>query len=373
MNRATNPFKPTAGAEPPVLAGRKRVIEDFEDGLAEGPGAPGRLMRISGPRGSGKTVLLTELGDIARSKGWVVVDETAGKGVVDRITARLAREVPEANASVDLDIGFMKAHAGVSSGMGAAVDIRAVLDAASSRIGKKGVLVTIDEVQDADKAEMASISAAVQHLIRERKDVAFVFAGLTTGVSDFINGEAMTFLRRAKDEQLDAIPDDEVAAALAGPFEGTGMSIAGEELAAAVKEAQGYAYLVQLVGYNVWKAARRHLDESPAASMADVRTGIAQADVDYANAVIEPALSMLSERAMRYLVEMSKQEGVASTGLIAKSMGVPATSLSSARRTLIARQVIEPAGRRGYVRFAVPKMDAYVKEHADDLLARYDD
>ena len=56
-------------------------------------------------------------------------------------------------------------------------------------------------------------------------------------------------------------------------------------------------------------------------------------------------MAMLSERAMRYLVEMAKRDGDASTGDIAKSIGVPATSLSSARRTLIARQVIErPAG-----------------------------
>ena len=46
-NASANPFKPTAGAEPPVLAGRKKVIDDFTDGLTEGPGAPGRLMRIS--------------------------------------------------------------------------------------------------------------------------------------------------------------------------------------------------------------------------------------------------------------------------------------------------------------------------------------
>lgn len=58
----TNPFKPTAGMTPPVLMGREDVIQDFSDGLLEGPGSPGRLMRITGPRGSGKTVLLTELG-----------------------------------------------------------------------------------------------------------------------------------------------------------------------------------------------------------------------------------------------------------------------------------------------------------------------
>ena len=73
MRGLVNPFKPTAGAEPPVLVGRDKVLEDFADGLAEGPGARGRLMRITGPRGSGKTVLLTELGDMARDEGWEII------------------------------------------------------------------------------------------------------------------------------------------------------------------------------------------------------------------------------------------------------------------------------------------------------------
>ena len=371
-NASANPFKPTAGAEPPVLAGRKKVIDDFTDGLTEGPGAPGRLMRISGPRGSGKTVLLTELGDIAKDKGWVVVDETAGKGLVDRITERLARQLPEANASMDIDLGFVKAHAGVSSGTGGA-DIRTVLDEAAGRIGKKGVLVTVDEVQDADKGEMAAISQAVQHLIREKKDVAFVFAGLTMGVADFINGEAMTFLRRAKAEQLKSIPDDDVAAAFEKTFGDSGMPIAGNALSDAVAATGGYAYMVQLVGYNVWKVARRHFGESPAVATEDVREGAEMAMGDYVEAVIEPALSRLSKRAMSYLVEMSGSDGPSSTGCVAKSLGVPAQSLSSVRASLIAKQVIEPTEARGYVDFAIPWMREYVGDHATELMDRFPD
>lgn len=371
-NASANPFKPTAGAEPPVLAGRKKVIDDFTDGLTEGPGAPGRLMRISGPRGSGKTVLLTELGDIAKDKGWVVVDETAGKGLVDRIIERLARQLPEANASMDIDLGFVKAHAGVSSGTGGA-DIRTVLDEAAGRIGKKGVLVTVDEVQDADKGEMAAISQAVQHLIREKKDVAFVFAGLTMGVADFINGEAMTFLRRAKAEQLKSIPDDDVAEAFEKTFGDSGMPIAGNALSDAVAATGGYAYMVQLVGYNVWKVARRHFGESPAVTTEDVREGAEMAMGDYVEAVIEPALSRLSKRAMSYLVEMSGSDGPSSTGCVAKSLGVPAQSLSSVRASLIAKQVIEPTEARGYVDFAIPWMREYVGDHAVELMDRFPD
>lgn len=65
-----NPFKPTAGKRPPILIGRESVIEDFEEGLDNGAGAPGRLMLITGNRGCGKTVLLRELQRLANERGW---------------------------------------------------------------------------------------------------------------------------------------------------------------------------------------------------------------------------------------------------------------------------------------------------------------
>ena len=63
-----NPFKPTAGKRPPMLIGRESVIEDFEEGLDNGAGAPGRLMLITGNRGCGKTVLLRELQRLANAR-----------------------------------------------------------------------------------------------------------------------------------------------------------------------------------------------------------------------------------------------------------------------------------------------------------------
>ncbi len=78
-----NPFKPTAGKRPPILIGRESVIEDFEEGLDNGAGAPGRLMLITGNRGCGKTVLLRELQRLANERGWAVVSESASLGLCE--------------------------------------------------------------------------------------------------------------------------------------------------------------------------------------------------------------------------------------------------------------------------------------------------
>src|SRR5262245_26719767 len=93
-----NPFRPTFGVSPPVVAGRYDLIEEFRIGLQDGPGAPARASLYLGPRGAGKTVLLNELEDVARAEGWHVVSDTATGGVVDRL---VAEHLPRLLADLD--------------------------------------------------------------------------------------------------------------------------------------------------------------------------------------------------------------------------------------------------------------------------------
>lgn len=87
---AVNPFKPTAGKMPPILIGRQSIIEDFSEALANGAGAPGRIMLITGQRGFGKTVMLTEFRRIARAQHGETIGETASEGLVSRLVQTLS-------------------------------------------------------------------------------------------------------------------------------------------------------------------------------------------------------------------------------------------------------------------------------------------
>lgn len=367
---APNPFKPTAGAEPPVLIGRDRAIEDFRDAIDEGVGARARLMRITGPRGSGKTVLLTELGDIARAKGWSVVDVTAGEGLTGRIIRALEREKKTA-LSLDAGVGPIKVHADFP-GEGGDGSLRDALTRASSAATKRGsgLLVTIDEVQDAEEAEMREIAASIQHLIRERQNIALIFAGITTGVMDLLNGKALTFLRRAKSEDLGPLRLDEVSIALRHTIEQAEMTVDGRALELMTVQTAGYAYLIQLVGFHVWNAARRREGAEGHIEERDARVGIALAMEDFGETVQETALNDLPLRSMEYLLAMVEDDGVSATAEIARRMGAAASSLTSYRRMLIQRQVIEPTAR-GFVKFSIPYMREYLQNNADALLARY--
>ncbi|WP_165173207.1 AAA family ATPase [Adlercreutzia sp. ZJ242] len=373
MKKLVNPFKPTAGAEPPVLIGREKVLEDFSDALEEGVGAPSRLMRITGPRGSGKTVLLTELGDIARERGWSVVDETASEKLVSSLVAALGQRAASPEASVDFDLGVVKAHVGTGAVEDSSkLTLREAMGRATSRRtgNPMGLLVTIDEVQDAAESDMREIASAVQHLIRERKNVAFVFAGVTTGVMDLINGPALTFLRRAKAEELGAIPLDEVSVALRASIEKSGMRVSDAALDDMARATEGYAYLIQLVGYHVWRMARRHAGESLTITQEDSSEGVKEALRDFNVAVHETALADLPLKAVEYLLAMTCDDGVSSTAEIADRLQTSPSSLTSYRRMLVKRQIIEPTAR-GFVAFSIPYTREYLMESRDALLARY--
>ena len=360
-----NPFKPTAGAEPPHLIGRSEVLVEFRAGIEGGVGAPGRLMRISGPRGSGKTVLLTELGDVARSYGWRVVDVSAGADLIADLLLELTPQVTVEGASVSASALVGKGELDLAVRQ---PNLRALMGEASC--GSKGLLLTIDEVQDASHEDMQRIATAVQHLVRERAHVALVFAGLPMGVMDLINGKAMTFLRRAVSEELGAISCLEVGLSLQESFGQSGLLLEGEALERAAELTGGYPYLIQLVGFYVWERANAHRVDDATVRMGDIDTGAAIAMERFHQTVHEPAIANVTRNALEYLFAMAESEVASSTAELAVRLGKSASAASSCRRLLLQQQVIEQTAP-GYVGFAVPYLREYLLDNKAEILARY--
>lgn len=61
---------------------------------------------------------------------------------------------------------------------------------------------------------------------------------------------------------------------------------------------------------------------------------------------------------------------MSSTAVVAERLSVNPTALTSYRRMLIQRQVIEQTAR-GYVRFSIPYLKEYLVENRENLFARY--
>ena len=368
MRVKENPFKPTAGGEPPLLIGRKRIIRDFEKGLDNGVGAPGRIMLITGARGTGKTVMLTVFGDRARARKWDVIEETASEGLCER----LVNELRTRDAALDrLSIRPSLSFAGVGVSLGEAElspkrmpeTLRKAMAERLSSLEKRhaGLLISIDETQAAERSDMIAIATAIQHQIRERRNIAIVFAGLPQMVSDLFNDEVITFLRRARTNVLTDIPVDEVRTAFETTFETSGRAITGEQLQVAAQATEGYPYMIQLVGYHIWDAA--DLRDSDTISDQDVHDGLVEARKDLDNAVCIPELHGLSRRDREYLEAMSQSDGPVSTAEVAERMGKSANYASTYRKRLLDAYVIRET-ERGEVDFAVPFLREYLRRTA---------
>ena len=87
--RAKNPFSPTFGTTPPLLAGRDDVTARFADALDTGPTHPDYTLLITGDRGAGKTALLNVLEERAADRGWMTVTAAASS---EPVAARVADE-----------------------------------------------------------------------------------------------------------------------------------------------------------------------------------------------------------------------------------------------------------------------------------------
>lgn len=366
-----NPFKPGAGFTPPLLIGRDTDIDDFIEGLDNGPGAPSRLMRITGARGIGKTVLLSRFAEIAHARGWDVIRESASTGLSTRLITLLQ---PASKGKHEFTLSPNVNIAGVfEGGLGSyhytppqQMPIT-LTDALRTRIAtlehnNAGLLILIDEAQATDKTDMTAIANAAQTMNTEGRDYALVFAGLPSMSSKWLNNDATTFMRRAEPHALRDIPLDAVSQAFETTFATTGKLLTGESLQQATDATYGYPFMIQLVGYYIWSQAQRNHPDNPQITLKDTKNGIMKALSRLGETVHGPELDSLSSVDRTYLLAMAQDDGPSSTSVIAERLGKGVNYAGNYRARLLDAQVIENKGY-GLVDFAIPYLRQYLKDH----------
>lgn len=353
---------------PPLLVGRSDLLEDFGAALEDGPGAPGRMTLYTGARGTGKTVMLNEVEDLARQRGWRVISETATAGLVERLVhehvpALLAEIEPDAKTrvtGVGAPLGLGGATWETSEAREASPALRSQFAAACDLLAANGagLLLTVDEIHREVVRELREVATMLQHLVREEREMAFVGAGLPSAVSAVLNDDVLTFLRRADRHSLGPVALPDVATALTEPIEHAERRIARDLATRAAVATGGYPFLIQLVGYHIWRQQPRHRDISEE----DVEVGTVATRRRLGSLVHEPALADLPGVARTFLLAMAHDDGPSRMSDIASRLNVNANYASQYRLRLIATELIEPAGH-GRVDFTMPYLRDYLREH----------
>ncbi|MHB1809807.1 MAG: ATP-binding protein [Solirubrobacteraceae bacterium] len=374
---ATNPFKPSFGVSPPVLVGREELIEEFVEGLEDGPGSASRATIYTGARGSGKTVMLNAVEDRARELGWLVVSETASPGFVDRIARQ---ELPRLLKSFDPK-AVRRRVTGIAGPVGAGgvtwsttethapeATLRSQIELITDLLAENGagLLLTLDEIHQNQIAELRQLATTVQHAFREERQLAFVGAGLASAITDVVNDEVLTFLRRAERHALGSVASKDVARAIRTPVEVSGRAVAEDVLDVMVQGTRGYPFLIQLVGAQVWRLRKSEKE----ISMESAQEGVSNALRRLGRLIYEPALADASRIDKSFLLAMAKDNGPSRMRDIQQRLEIDANFASQYRLRLIASELIESTGH-GYVDFALPYLRDYLREHtAVDAIER---
>ena len=363
-----NPFKPTVGKRPPVLIGRDAVIEDFAEGLDNGAGAPGRLMLLTGNRGCGKTVLLREFQRVAADRGWAVISDTASLGLCDRLADALRSGKPHV---ASMEIGPSFGRTSIDAARAKGETLRGLVNDRLKTVGPGGgILIAIDGAQSASIEELATLAVLYQQILgdqdatglpdAEQRGLALVFAGLPSMVDDLLEEKSVTFLRRAQQRTLGMVPLPEVRDAYRETVGASGLDISGDVAEYAASRSMGHPYMIQLVGYYMWRAARRH--GSGTVTLGDVELGYRDAEAEFFEAIDAPLYYGLRSPQRLFIEAMAQDEvGPSQMAAIIKRCDRTQSWASKYRASLIRERVIEPAGY-GLVRFAVPMLGECIRE-----------
>lgn len=275
MDPRLNPYTPNAGAIPPVLVGRQDEMEAFEvllDRLRAG--RTEQSMIITGLRGVGKTVLLTEFGRIAADRDWVAIEMEIAKHDDNRFRLELARECRRAllsvaprqrwgerarraarilrsfSLSVDPDgrltMGFeVDALEGYGDSGFLHADVQDLMvslgEAASEQ--STGVILLFDEIQLLETSQFEALIVAVHKTVQRSLPLVLVAAGLPQLPA--LAGEAKSYSERLfRFPGIGSLNDDEARLALSQPAAELGLEFLDGAIGVGLDFTEGFPYFI---------------------------------------------------------------------------------------------------------------------------------
>lgn len=388
MDPVANPYRPGAGRRPPVLAGRQQLLDAFDVVVrrAEQYGEGDRSWVLNGLRGVGKTVLLNELLSQVSDRGWITakLEASSTTSLLVGLSEALVKAMRTATGRHPEDrlrrlLGVFKAFSlslDPSGGLSVGVDVEASTGTADSgrpaqdlaelfevlgetaRALGVGVLLLVDELQEASAPDLTALNAAVHALGQADAPlpVMFVGAGLPSLPAQL--ADATSYAERLYDYRTIGLLDEEAAAqALVVPAQSRDAAWSEDGLAAAVSTAAGYPYFLQAVGKHVWDSARR----SPIA-LDDVQVGLESARREVDDGLYRSRWERATPAQRDVLRALARLGGEQAAAIadIARAAGKSRTSDISVARIELIKKGLVYAPERGLLAFTVPGMHEFI-------------
>ncbi|GAW52563.1 MULTISPECIES: ATP-binding protein [unclassified Nocardioides] len=383
-----NIYSPGAGHQPPLLVGRETQLTSWElmlDELAFRGRVGARDLLLTGPRGVGKTVLMSRFIDSSRRAGYEIISyQPAVKqaGLVASVVARAAERLDAQSGTWGKVRRSFENLAGVTLGAGGlsatlslrqapantltndpsevAAALAALADAARDEKPTGGVLLAIDELQVAADPDLSFLAVVLQRLNVDHPDarVAFVATALPHVYAVLASAGVTHPDRLFPSERIPvALPHQEATSAIVTPAMQAGVVWDPEAAAAIVASSNGYPAHLQLMASHTWDNAA---DGTTTLSIRDARTGIAAALASIEVSNFAEIWDKLPDAQRRYLHALANLGGEARTSELVDALQARrASDLSYQRDELLQRGVIH-SPRYGTVALTTPAMAGYI-------------
>jgi len=343
-----NPFSISFGTLPTQYISRitqtNQIVEAFTD---DNPS--NHVFMLTGIRGSGKTVMMTDISERLRNeKDWIVVEISPERDMLEGLAATLYA-IPELHALfIKAKLDFSALGLGVSVENAAPItDTEVAVNRMLEYITKAGkrVLITVDEVTN--NANLKVFAAAFQIYLRRNFQVYLIMTGLYENLYNLQNEKSLTFLYRAPKVILEPLNYTAIVSHYKKVFE-----IDNEQAEYMAKLTKGYSFAFQVLGYIYWNNRERKIE--------DILPEYDQYLDEY---VYDKIWSEMSEMD-RKVVSAMAISGETNVSKLRELVGMTTSQFSVYRDRLKRKGIINTA-QYGYISLLLPRFEEYVKLHID--------
>lgn len=350
-NAISNPFTLTFAKVPNVLIERnaqKNQIENMFNSMTPS----NMIYMITGARGTGKTVMLSELiNSFYEDNDWVTIDLDPLQDLVNQFDYKLkSRNMRSKNTEVTISTPeILGASAELKIKSSKDTDLESSIEKSLEKIKKQGrrVFIAIDDASNTE--QMRLFASMYQRLIRHDFPVYLVMTGIAKELQSLQDEKSLTFLTRALKITIETLNSTRIRAKYQEV-----LKIDYELADDMAKFVKGYTYGFQVLGYIAWewqnKKRKFTLDNL-----------VDEFDLQIAECSYDKIWVELSDRDKDVLYCIA-EEGIANVESVRNKLNMTSPSFSTYRMRLIKQGVVNPI-RHGYLEISLPRFDEYVRRH----------
>ena len=314
-----NPYSLVFGIEPEEYISRLSQEEEIINSISSGTQ---RMYMITGVRGSGKTVFMTEIKEeFEKRDDWVVVELSTERDMLSSLAGKLNSK-RGLNDISDIEVALQK-----------------MLEALKKH--NRQLLVVVDEA--VDNKEMREFASVFQILLRDKLPINLIMTGLYENIDDLQNEKNLTFLYRTPKVFLNPLS--------VGTMADSYRRNLGVDTDTSIKMAQltrGFPYAFQVLGSLAWDNDGDYVDIIPK---------FKQYLEEYVYGKIWSEISEKDKAVLNGIAKVPSGKILEIRNLL----NLEANEFAPYKKRLLRKGLI--SDERGYAKLTLPLFDEFIKEN----------